>query len=883
MDNDERKVASPTYAGFQIARALVTTEEHADEATRERARQKATKWREVFLQMLAGDLDVGSRTPIPDVPTWATLEVLTGGFATGKLLAGGPPTPSELELLEATGQPATDDARLRLNGYFLSEAGLAELQGRLASGSYEIDVPEEGALLVVAWLASHGQAEIARDLLDELGPFFDRLRFYPRFASRAPASAERVFLRSAGEARREIAAMEPGQQVLKQKETIEIWLPLYDRFVAHFLDTVEGDPPTARRDPATGGFVRDKNGSFTVDGGWPCQVYPEGWTKTAYELLGEYRALRPRHAASRKPDDPRDSLHQLQGFLASAAVDPESLSGRDVGRVRLILGRYVSTRGVPGSEGQVAARASQRMQSRAPMFDDLARVIATRLDACDPQDGIDDADALARPVDDAEEIPGKVPAGTPIPVHFRRKLERSSAATVDILVERGVISSGDVLATVLPRLTSDIQAAAITDPSLRRLYSAIYRAFRRRRSLLLLNLESQVRIEELPWVAAIDRYRASRLGDRELASQTLETLALMTFASFPQAIIPNKLLQEFRALAKTAEARLPLVDELAVDIFMGRFSPKFVRAARIAGQLLEGTLYERYYDIDYAALRPAQGPLSVLGRMFREDEGDAFARICSERAGVEPGYDTAANGMIIEQQQILTTQNLAVLFARLSLSERLDLPDLARRCFEWICRRQQMKVDSGHGQLIMLKQTAYAWRQMIFYLALSPAGADADLMSFARRHLAEQPAGFRIRFQPALDGLAHALGETAPPGRTFLGWTRERHWLLADHDREKLLEGGSNVPEPPSIDEVERVFVDVLGGDLTRSDADRWAWQWVAADVAPEMDDAIWAALLHLAGCDIRHWYPDGPYLHSDERVREWLEAFRAATAADRG
>lgn len=35
-----------------------------------------------------GVINVGSRRPV-NVPEWVTLEVVTGGFATGKYLAGG--------------------------------------------------------------------------------------------------------------------------------------------------------------------------------------------------------------------------------------------------------------------------------------------------------------------------------------------------------------------------------------------------------------------------------------------------------------------------------------------------------------------------------------------------------------------------------------------------------------------------------------------------------------------------------------------------------------------------------------------------------------------------------------------------------------------------
>jgi hypothetical protein len=113
-------------------------------------------------------------------------------------------------------------------------------------------------------------------------------------------------------------------------------------------------------------------------------------------------------------------------------------------------------------------------------------------------------------------------------------------------------------------------------------------AFRRRRSLLLLNLEHQVQIEELPWVAAINAFRVDELLAHELSRQTLEQIVVLALTAFPQQILPNKLLQEIRALA---EPSLPIVDEVAADIFMGDFSEKYLRAAQQAGMLLAGTWY----------------------------------------------------------------------------------------------------------------------------------------------------------------------------------------------------------------------------------------------------------------------------------------------------
>src|SRR5262249_16452295 len=138
-----------------------------------------SKWVAVITGMFDGTLTTGSRTPVRDVPAWATLEVVTGGFATGKLLAGGPLLEHERALLDKLRRTPEANGRKTLNGYYLSDAGWGTLCEWLRSGCYDVVVAEEGALLVVAWLVENGHVDEARGLLEVLSPYLSELRFYP--------------------------------------------------------------------------------------------------------------------------------------------------------------------------------------------------------------------------------------------------------------------------------------------------------------------------------------------------------------------------------------------------------------------------------------------------------------------------------------------------------------------------------------------------------------------------------------------------------------------------------------------------------------------------------------------------------------------------------
>src|SRR5262249_35710066 len=156
-------------------------------------------------------------------------------------------------------------------------------------------------------------------------------------------------------------------------------------------------------------------------------------------------------------------------------------------------------------------RRRQAADVSAPTFHAIAGVVAARLEKHPKGDGLDDVSPLNGAVTGEEAASSGVPEGTSLPPSIRQKVERCLNEAVEILVERGLITSGETLARCLPQMTSGIRAVGITEPTLRQLYAAIYRAFRRRRSLLLLNLEKQVQIEELPWVAAIERFRSDNL------------------------------------------------------------------------------------------------------------------------------------------------------------------------------------------------------------------------------------------------------------------------------------------------------------------------------------------------------------------------------------
>jgi hypothetical protein len=210
--------------------------------------------------------------------------------------------------------------------------------------------------------------------------------------------------------------------------------------------------------------------------------------------------------------------------------------------------------------------------------------------------------------------------------------------------------------------------------------------------------------------------------------------------------------------------------------------------------MLEGCLYERYYGLPYARVRELDGMKSWdIRRLVSAPSSPAFAALCVELAAPasqsKKASFVARNGTVIEQEQILTTHNLAVLFDALQLATKLPLDELARECFAWVCHQHQLGIKQRRAQLQMLKNTAYAWRQMLFFLSRADSSLRDAFVPWSQEHLAKQGGAFRERFAPAARGLWHVMaggrfdesGRVATDegeGRRLLGWTTEPHWLM---------------------------------------------------------------------------------------------------------
>lgn len=752
--------ANEGYPFRQLAKAFLTAVTHEDAATRERAEQRISRWRQVLEGMATGRLHIGSRTPVAGLPSWVTPEVVHGGFATGEPAAGGELQPYERELAERAGIPADRGA---LFAYYLTEQGLSELGTMLSTGTYDVTVPEEAALLVVAWLVRAEDPTAALALADELAPFSGRLRFAPRPATAPASDASIVYRETAGQVKTAVARRQPNERIEAMREALTIWNPFADKLLAHWLETVVGGQ--------VAGEAR----------------MTDGWRERGRALLRRYAELASTHTCCTKHRNPKANLAILRTALEAVEAG-RPLEPRQRGLLQHAVDSMVRRRGKPGSQQHKAIRDVQAAEAARPSYHTLAQVVVRRLSGVPQNTGVESVAAIMQPVTAQEGHAAGIPPGVEIPPPIRHVVERATAGTVEQLIAGGIVPSAEVLTTLVPQIAAAAMSTVYSDEALQTLMAATYRAFRKCRSLLLLNLEHQVRVDELPWVRAAQPYRVRKGAAQEGSRAALCRMSELVGQAFPGTILPNPMIRELDALARAAGLDVPFVEELAADIFMGTFSSTFLRAAKLAAEVVGDTVYKRYYGIDYnAVLAIDDGPANRGRRAARTSA--AFDMLCAYRAGpsaVPTGwYSVAANGMIIEQAQIVTTHSLATLAGPIGIAPAPGWADLAGRAFEQT-RHLMARVHNNPRPLPTIKDAAYAWPQCLFFLSMLDAAEQAEVTDWCEAEAARAPVHAAERLTQVLAGLRHVLaGRSFGPDwrsgtvRRFLGWQAgERHWLL---------------------------------------------------------------------------------------------------------
>lgn len=290
----------------------------------------------------------------------------------------------------------------------------------------------------------------------------------------------------------------------------------------------------------------------------------------------------------------------------------------------------------------------------------------------------------------------------------------------------------------------------VTDAALRTLLAKLYQGGARYNHLLW----NFAGLAELPWIRAVAGPPAPGPGPLGPALRGLAALAMAPSAGSGTGAGPGtgsfsdpgrSLVLGLTELARAAGVTVSFAVEPFTESYSGRVNAQVLPAARVAAGLLRGTPYERYYGIDFAA----------VGDMADADDREAFARLCSVRAGhPSPGVlfrdprgssEVAGNPAVIEQVRILTAFNLAALVVQTGVDPRPDPRELARAAFTAMRRRAATPGT-----------TARACRHLLFHLSLCDADQRAAVLDGMASEAARLPARTAGRLVPLIADVRRA-------------------------------------------------------------------------------------------------------------------------------
>ena len=273
------------------------------------------------------------------------------------------------------------------------------------------------------------------------------------------------------------------------EEGVLVWNPLYDWMVKLFVETIDGEAPYLQTGP-DGKPLRGQEpgqGRFYVQGGWPCQQYPEGWQVRAREVLDDYLRLRAEHRLSIKPL--RGNFQRLHDYLQVYNYDPGRLTGADVGMIRLILAGIATKRGLPGSvqgedmrrhQKQGLMRALTKDSERSAELENARRihqgrlqVLTSRLKSFNLDEGLIDPDEVLGPVTDAEAAIFGVEAGLTIPERMAAKVHPTRKASLQELLNLGYVTTPTRLVKMVQQLDPSLNPNELDSKSLTNLWNAI--------------------------------------------------------------------------------------------------------------------------------------------------------------------------------------------------------------------------------------------------------------------------------------------------------------------------------------------------------------------------------------------------------------------------
>ncbi|CAM9916802.1 unnamed protein product, partial [Ectocarpus fasciculatus] len=577
---------------------------------------------------------------------WVTPDIASGGFSTGKYLAGGPPKPHEVALIEKHALCSGSAfncirgkhralCRRAINRWCLTtRAGRTWLLDLSRSGLYRVPTAEEGCLMAIVILEEAGIS--AEHLIAEVSPWFHSLRFFPEPAETAAPDCSISSVSSVGDLLSTATALlhrfedKMVSDRLRRTAVENIYFPTYKAVVED-----------ARRF-CVGWSARINAAAAPPPEGDPCCLAPSVALRLAtmranLVLFGFEKKLR------------RSSLSKLFDALEVVALHRDQTRHTFVEHIQ----RHVDS---------ASARLARRCSNIIPPTADLSprrqaflhqlRGLVQELKQNEsPENGL----SMDRVADMSNRFP-----------LFSVEIRRVTLGTLGELAEANLLNSSETLALQAVGVAVKHRATHFAPEPARTLALHLLTAFMKRRSRLLLALATQVRVSEIPWFGALAQAFEEKKGDGQPdeSARPVNPVAREVFRAhvtcFAGTQTPNRLV---RLLGEYLECK-GLVKEIAADIFQGAFRCTFGTQAKQREEILgPGTPYGDYYAgvlVDFprdAASRTVS--MWELGSEMSDEESEG----CGSRSTV------VDNGIAIERVATTTTHNLLHLLVALEMDK----------------------------------------------------------------------------------------------------------------------------------------------------------------------------------------------------------------------
>ena len=221
-----------------------------------------------------------------------------------------------------------------------------------------------------------------------------------------------------------------------------------------------------------------------------------------------------------------------------------------------------------------------------------------------------------------------------------------------------------------------------------------YKAFKNMRSLLLLNLESQLKIMELPHYNTLNTiYKKNRKSSNKLTLVKIITTNYVKW--FGGDLMPNRVVKMLYNLVNEFDSTVGFCEEIACDIFQRRFSKKYDISLNIAKKHMINTLYSNYYNIN--DLYKSSDNLTNLSLQLKNQYSPSSVNY----------IDT--NGQQLQASYILTTHN------SLQIDKFLDTVDF-NKVVKQITLKILTHLEPYNIERSVCLTLGHMWRNLMYYL-----------------------------------------------------------------------------------------------------------------------------------------------------------------------